>query len=222
MEMNFTDSLWKNIEPTYNFILKHPFILGLTSGKLNENAFRFYIIQDALYLKEFGRGLALLGARSDDDEDLMMFSEHAKTAIIVERALHKGFIDAWGLTWYDVENTEPSPNCLLYTSYLLRVVYSRPYYEALGAFLSCYWIYWEVGKALLEQGSPNKLYQRWIDTYAGEEFAKTVQDMLSTVERTCNPLNSDQKDLVAKHFGMTAKFEYLFWDMGYNCQQWPV
>ena len=90
--MNFTDSLWKNIEPTYNFILKHPFILGLTSGKLNENAFRFYIIQDALYLKEFGRGLALLGARSDDDEDLMMFSEHAKTAIIVERALHKGFI----------------------------------------------------------------------------------------------------------------------------------
>lgn len=220
--MTFTDSLWKSIGPTYNSILKHPFILGLTSGELNEDAFRFYVIQDALYLKDFGRGLALLGARSDDDEDLMMFSEHAKTAIIVERALHKGFIDAWGLTWTDIENTEPSINCLLYTSYLLRVVYSRPYYEALGAFLSCYWIYWEVGKALLNQGSPNKLYQRWIDTYAGEEFAQTVRDMLATVERTCKSLNSSQKEVVAKHFGMTAKFEYLFWDMGYSCQQWPV
>jgi len=222
MKMTFTDSLWKSIGPTYNSILKHPFILGLTSGELNEDAFRFYVIQDALYLKDFGRGLALLGARSDDDEDLMMFSEHAKTAIIVERALHKGFIDAWGLTWTDIENTEPSINCLLYTSYLLRVVYSRPYYEALGAFLSCYWIYWEVGKALLNQGSPNKLYQRWIDTYAGEEFAQTVRDMLATVERTCKSLNSSQKEVVAKHFGMTAKFEYLFWDMGYSCQQWPV
>jgi hypothetical protein len=28
--------------------------------------------------------------------------------------------------------------------------------------LPCYWIYWEAGKAFLEEGSPNLLYQKWM------------------------------------------------------------
>ena len=221
--MNFTESLWSRIADTsYAAILEHPFVKGLASGELSEDAFRHYVIQDALYLKDFARGLAVLGSRADEDDALIMFCEHARTAIIVERALHKGFLDAWNLSWEDVEGTEKAPNCLLYTSYLLQVVYSRPYYEALGAFLSCYWIYWEVGKALGEKGSPQPLYQRWIDTYAGEEFAQTVRDMLDVVERTCAPLNADQKEAVGRHFERTAKLEYMFWDMGYTAQQWPI
>jgi thiaminase/transcriptional activator TenA len=61
--MTFTESLWESIGEIYLKILKHPFIQGLTDGSLNEEAFRFYVIQDALYLREFSRGLALLGAR---------------------------------------------------------------------------------------------------------------------------------------------------------------
>ena len=221
--MSFTQSLWSLIaDTTYASILNHSFVKGLASGKLGEDAFRHYVIQDALYLKDFARGLAVLGSRADEDDALMMFCDHARTAIIVERALHKGFLDAWGLDWVDVDRTEKAPNCLLYTSYLMQTVYSRPYYEALGAFLPCYWIYWEVGKELGIKGSPNELYQRWIDTYAGEEFAQTVRDMLDLVERVCAPLNSAQKAAVSSHFERTAKLEYMFWDMGYTAQQWPL
>ena len=55
--------------------------------------------------------------------------------------------------------------------------------EALGAVLPCYWIYWEVGKALLERGSPDPLYRRWIDTYGGEEFAAVVRAVLELTDR---------------------------------------
>ena len=41
---------------------------------------------------------------------------------------------------------------MLYTSYLLRIAYERPFHEGLGAFLPCYWIYWEVGKAPRARG----------------------------------------------------------------------
>ncbi|MDP8972351.1 MAG: hypothetical protein M3N45_04060 [Actinomycetota bacterium] len=40
----------------------------------------------------------------------------------------------------------------------------------LGAVLPCYWIYWEVGQTLLEHGSPNPYYRKWIDTCGGEEL----------------------------------------------------
>ncbi len=32
--------------------MAHPFIVGLTDGSLNEAAFRFYVIQDALIVRE--------------------------------------------------------------------------------------------------------------------------------------------------------------------------
>ncbi|MGH8906122.1 MAG: hypothetical protein ACRD0K_06330 [Egibacteraceae bacterium] len=49
--------------------------------------------------------------------------------------------------------------------------------------LPCYWIYWQVGKALVQRGSPDPAYQRWIDTYAGEEFAAAVAQVLALTDR---------------------------------------
>lgn len=70
--MKFTESLWVSIADIYNKILKHSFIRELTDGSLDEKAFRFYLIQDALYLKEYARRLALLGAKAPQDQWLIM------------------------------------------------------------------------------------------------------------------------------------------------------
>jgi thiaminase (transcriptional activator TenA) len=35
-------------------------------------------------------------------------------------------------------------------------------------------------------------------------------------------LTDDQKETVRNHFIITAKLEYLFWDMGFNKQTWTV
>jgi TENA/THI-4/PQQC family len=83
----------------------------------------------------------------------------------------------------EVAATPMAPTNLAYTSYLLAVAYGGSFPEALGAVLPCYWIYWEVGKALLQRGSPNPLYQRWIETYGGEEFAVVVRAVLALTDR---------------------------------------
>lgn len=217
-----TRQLWQSITPVYESILEHPFLRGLTSGELGEEAFRHYVVQDAIYLRSFGRGLALLGAKAEDDDHLMMFCEHAANAIVVERALHKGFLDHWKMDFTEATGAAAAPNCLLYTSYLLRVAYERPYYEGLGAFLPCYWIYREVGQELLKHGSPHPLYQQWIDTYGGEEFGLIVKTMLGVVDSALARLTPEQGEAVQRHFMQTARFEYMFWDMGYRLQGWPV
>ena len=38
--MTFAESLWISIREIYEKILTHPFILGLTEGSLEEDAFR--------------------------------------------------------------------------------------------------------------------------------------------------------------------------------------
>ena len=218
----FSDHLFQRIEHIYHRILGHPFLKGLTDGSLAEEAFQFYAIQDALYLREFARGLSVLAAKAPLDDSSIMFNEHAKNVIVVERALHGSFFETWKLSSQDIYNTPMAPNNVLYTSYLLRVAYERPFYEGLGAFLPCYWIYWEVGKTLEAQGSPVPIYQQWINTYAGDAFADVVKQVLALSNNVADTLTERQREQTAGHFVMTSRFEYMFWDMAYRQQAWAI
>ena len=221
-EAKFTESLWTSIGDVYDRILNHPFIRGLIDGSLGEEVFRFYVIQDALYLRDFARGLALLGAKAPCDQWLMMFVEHARDAIVVERALHESFFRDWQLTDEQVYATPMAPNNLLYTSYLLRVAYDRPFPEILGSFLPCYWIYWEVGKELERQGSPKALFRRWIETYSSEQYGSIVRQVVQVMNQVSQGLKEEDLRLVRDHFRVTSKLEYLFWDMGFHKQTWVI
>lgn len=220
--MVFSQELFHRIEGIYARILAHPFVKGLTDGALAEDAFRFYAIQDALYLREFSRGLSILAAKAPEEDAAILFNDSAKNAIVVERALHGSFFAQWGLSPEAVLTTPMAPNNVLYTSYILRIAYERPFHEGLGAFLPCYWIYWEVGKALGRQGSPVPIYHQWIETYGSEAFATTVQRVLALTDRVAEGLTEGQRERMAEHFVMASRFEYMFWDMGYRQQSWEV
>ena len=217
-----TEELWASIEDVFAAILRHPFVAGLTDGSLEREAFRFYVVQDAHYLREYARALALLAARSPGEGELLMFSRHAAGAIEVERSLHDGFFVDFGLTEQDIAETPMAPTNLAYTSYLLAVCHGGSFAEALGAVLPCYWIYQRVGRELLARRSPDPLYRRWIETYGGEEFAEIVQAVLDLTDRVGGDLGLAERTLVARRFHQTSRYEWMFWDMGFRREQWPV
>jgi thiaminase/transcriptional activator TenA len=216
------DHLWAQIDAIFRAILAHPFITGLTDGSLPEAAFRFYVVQDALYLTRYARALSICAARAPRERDITMFCEHASGAIAVERSLHDAFLADFGLSAADVAATPLAPTNLAYTSYLLATAYGGSFAEALGAILPCYWIYWEIGKALLDRGSPRPHYQRWIDTYGGEEFAGAVREVLALTERIGQDLSEAERRAMTGHFVMTSRYEWMFWEMGYRQERWPI
>jgi len=222
MGATLSDRLWGSIDDTYEAILDHPFIDGLTTGSLERDAFRFYVVEDALYLHSYSRALAVCGAKAPHEEAVKMFCEHAAGAVEVERQLHEGFFDELGINVEAVRSTEMAPTTQAYTSYLLAAVYGGSFAEALGAVLPCYWIYWEVGKALAAKGSPDPLYERWIETYGGEEFAGIVQAVLSLTNEIGADLSPGEETKMTRHFKITARYEWMFWDMGYRKEGWPV
>jgi thiaminase/transcriptional activator TenA len=220
--MAFTDELWASIEDVFSAILRHPFVRGLTDGSLPAENFRFYAIQDALYLREFARGLSLAAARAPEDDWIIMFNEHAAGALRVERALHESFFAEFGLSAAEVAATPLAPTNVAYTSYLLAVAYGAPFHEAVAALLPCYWIYWEVGKALERAGSPNPLYARWIATYAAGEFGALVRAVLTATDRMAAERGPAEQAAMRRHFVTTSRYEWMFWEMGYRRESWPV
>jgi thiaminase/transcriptional activator TenA len=220
--MSFTSELWTTMAPVYDAILRHPFLTGLTDGSLPRDRFRFYVVQDALYLREFARSLSLAAARAPEDDWIIMFNDHAAGALRVERSLHEGFFKDFGLSPAEVAATPMAPTNLAYTSYLLAVAQGGAFHEALAALLPCYWIYWEVGKRLEQAGSPDALFGRWIATYASNEFGDVVRAVLAATDVVAAPLRPADREAMHRHVLVTARYEWMFWDMGWNQQSWPV
>jgi thiaminase/transcriptional activator TenA len=217
-----TDHLWQAIVPIYDAILAHPFLTGLTDGSLPAAAFRYYVVQDGLYLERYARALSLCAARVPEIAAVRMFNEHAAGAIAVEESLHESFFVDFGLSHAEIAATPLAPTNLAYCSYLLAVAHGGSFAEALGAVLPCYWIYWEVGKALIERGSPNPLYQRWIDTYGGETFAAIVQNVLDLTNRIGSGLGAADRRAMTEHFVATSRYEWMFWDAAFRLETWPI
>jgi hypothetical protein len=132
------------------------------------------------------------------------------------------FFHDFGLSDEEVAATPLAPTTLAYTSYLLSVAYGGSFPEALGALLPCYWIYSQVGRRLVKQGSANPLYQRWIDTYAGEEFGAVVAEVLALTDRLATDLSGSERGRIARHFVTTSRYEWMFWEMGYRQEHWPL
>jgi thiaminase/transcriptional activator TenA len=218
----FSAELWSGIDEIYQAILAHPFLTGLTDGSLERPVFQFYIVQDAHYLREYARALSIAAARAPTEHDIAMFNGHAAGAVEVERSLHDSFFADFGLSAEDIARTPVAPTNLAYTSYLLATAYGGSFSELLGAVLPCYWIYWEVGKTLGERGSTDPLYLRWIETYGGEEFGEIVQAVLALTDRLGPELSPAERERAARHFATTGRYEWMFWEMGYRREQWPI
>ncbi len=220
--MTFTSELWTAIAPIYRTILDHPFVRGLTDGSLSRDAFRFYVIQDAHYLRDFARALSIAAARAPREDWIIMLNDHSAGALRVERSLHETFFREFGMSEKDVAAVPLAPTNLAYTSYLLATAYGGPFHEALAALLPCYWIYWEVGKELERGGSKDPLFARWIATYASEEFGSVVRAVLEAADVTAASVTDDGRAAMRRHFVNTSRYEWMFWDMGFRMERWPV
>jgi thiaminase/transcriptional activator TenA len=222
MSDSFSGELWHGITGIYQAILAHPFLTGLTDGSLPHDAFAFFVLQDALYLQRYAEALAAVASRAPDAAATQMFARHAADAVAVEQELHGSLLAGIGVDPATIGAAEPAPTTLAYTSYLLATVRGGSYAEGVGAVLPCYWIYWEVGRELLRRGSPDPRYQRWIDLYGSEDFGEIVRGVLAVTDRLGPGLAPGERARVHRHFRTTSRYEWMFWDMGYREERWPV
>lgn len=221
--MQFSTQAWKNIDNIYNAILTMPFVRELESGSLNQAIFQHYMIQDAIYLGEFARVLAMISAKAPQPEIQLEFANSVREAIVVERSLHENFFAEFGVKAEDALLTEPSPTCLNYTNFLIATAYQASFAVTVAAVLPCFWIYLEVGKHIYQQASTDaNPYQKWIDTYVDVDFEASVNYVIKIVDREAEQASVKELQLMAQVFYRASVFEWMFWDSSYRLEKWQV
>ncbi|WP_033564552.1 thiaminase II [Sphingobacterium sp. SYP-B4668] len=215
--MNWSEQAWQEITPIYKNILEMPFIVELTEGTLDIQKFQFYMAQDSAYLEHFGRALALIGARAYHIQDALTFMRFGENAIIVENALHESYFADFGLT----ARGQIQPACHHYIHFLKSTAALDTVEVGMAALLPCFWIYKQVGDYIYSAKSQrDNPYQKWIDTYAGEEFGNEVKKAIGICDRIASATTIDMRQKMTEAFVTAARLEYDFWNAAYTLRTW--
>ncbi|WP_218697566.1 thiaminase II [Acinetobacter harbinensis] len=218
--MHFSQAAWQRNLALYEKTLAMPFNQQLAQGTLSKAVFSHYVIQDAHYLLAYGRALAVCAAKAFSADDVIQFTEAAKIAIVVERTLHDEFMQEFDITKEQFNHTPLTLACHHYTSFLTATAWSESYPVVLASLLPCFWIYAEVGKAIVANSIENNPYQAWIDTYSGEEFHQAVNQVIRTIDQVAARCDADTLEKMHQAYTRGAELEWLFWDGAYHQRQW--
>ncbi len=201
----------------------HPFVQGIGDGTLSPERFRYYLAQDYVYLVDFSRFFAMAAAKAASLAPMERFAKLLDETLHFEMDLHRGLCAEFGISRQDLERTRPAPTCLAYTSYLLRVAYEGEAATLLAALLPCSWGYGEIGLRLQVRGLPDHAhYAKWIETYASNEYQEIVRWLRALFDEAAADVVGALRARLQEIFDTSSRWEYLFWEMAWRMEGWPV
>ena len=223
MNTKFSEKLIAGGTDVFERERQHPFIVGLGDGTLPLERFRYYMRQDYVFLIEFCRVIGMAAAKAEDLEDMGWFARLLDETLNTEMALHVSFCEDFGITEKDLRNTEPSPTTLAYTRHLIQAAFVGGAGEIAAAILPCSWGYSEIGRMLLDRGTPadQPLYTRWIEMYASPEFAELAEQLKAFIDRSAEG-GPQVVQRMETNFKYSSRYEWMFWDAAYRMEEWPA
>jgi len=221
--MRASDAFRQTAHAIWEANYAHPFVQGIGDGTLSEERYRFYLAQDYVYLIDFGRFFAVAAAKAPNLMPMERFAKLLDETLHFEMDLHRSLCAEFGISRQELERTRASPTCLAYTSYLLRVAYEGETATLLAALLPCSWGYGEIGLRLRAKGLPPAAhYTKWIETYASAEYQEVVEWLRTLFDETLSDLGAMQRIRLQDIFDASSRWEYLFWEMAWRMETWPV
>ena len=199
--------------------LSHPFVRGLADGSLAVNKFRFYLLQDYLYLFDYAKVFAQGVVKSREPEVMRVFASYVASILNGEMEIHRGYMARLGISETQAEVVQPSLSNLSYTAYMRAVAAEEGPAEIMAAVLSCAISYEYIAKWIVEHypdADKHDFYGEWVRGYASEGYAAENQRLIALMER----LSADYTDAQVAHlvdiFVACSRYEAMFWDMAWN------
>lgn len=220
--MTFTDQLHEQAATLWQQSFDHPFIQQISAGTLPKAVFRFYLLQDRYYLSEFGKLHEQVASQMTNPKGRTFLLEGAQGLKDGEIAVRKGFFETLQISKQEIAQTPVAPTAYNYVNHMYAELYRGTPGRAIAGLLPCYWLYNEIGKRLIAAGSPDALYQQWIETYDSDGYTDSVQKMIALTNETAARTDADERTAMAASFVRSSAYELAFWQMAMDRQSWQA
>lgn len=219
--MKTTERLLAATTDLWHSYYDHPFVLGIQNGDLDKQKFRFYTIQDYLYLLDYAKVFAIGLSKADDPEVMHVFAQYISQIMDSEMNVHKGYAGILDITKDELRHTKPTLANRSYTSYMLACAQNGGPVEALTAILACAVSYEHIAKEIVRrnpQAAQHPFYGDWVSSYASPAYAQENVILCELVDRLTASYSDAQLDKLTEIFYTCARYEKAFWDMSWKME----
>ncbi len=219
-----SERLRQSVLPLWRRQFQHPFVVALGDGTLPRTNFEFYIRQDALFLEDLTKMFAYATTKTRDHAEMEQFGKLLLNTLLVEADLHHRYGERFGLTPNEMAATTMAPTNYAYTRHLLSIATTGTLPELLTAILPCAWLYAELSHHLVGETPPGAEhpYQDWLATYASPDFDEVGLWIRERLDSYTTRVSSDEEARLQQIFLLSTRYEYLFWDMAWRLEEWPL
>lgn len=196
-------------------IYHHSFNRGLHRGNLPKAKFLYYLEQDALYLKDYAKGLQLIASRLPKEDEARQFRLFAQDTIKLEDEIQLHYLKQLSSpSFFKAKTVIKSKAITEYTQYLLQYAEFAPLAEAVASFIPCFWIYYELGKQMQSATKDSENYYKdWIAGYLDPQFQIATEQIIRIGDGLLNnPNTKTQLNNIANAISKSIDFEYQFFE----------
>ncbi|CAD0090635.1 unnamed protein product [Aureobasidium vineae] len=168
----------EDVRKVWKEFTQHEFVEQMGDGTLPVESFKFYMVQDYLYLTQFARANALAGYKAKTLEGVAA-SAGIVTHIHTETKLHVSECLELGVTMDELRNSEEHQACTAYSRYILDIGASEDWLALQIAMFPCLLGYHHIAKRLSSLQDPSapknaNRYRQWIDNYIADDYTQAV------------------------------------------------
>jgi thiaminase (transcriptional activator TenA) len=219
----FTAHLRRVADPVWRAQHDHPFVRGIGDGSLALERFQHWVRQDYRFLVEYCRLFGLAAARAPDLDTLGRFADLLQATARTEMDLHRAYAAELGIAPAALEGEPMAPTTRAYTDFLVRVAATGDFAELAAALLPCMWGFSEIGQTLTARGVPAEpRYAKWVRMYADPDFAALADWCRDLVDRLAAGADGATRARMEESFLISSRYEYMFWEMAWSLETWPV
>ena len=216
-EPSFSQQLLTAARPIWAAMARHPFVQEVAGGQLDSRRFDFWVQQDHYFVLETRRLWAATAARAPEEEITRALLQAAE-ALDPELQLFRDHAQARGIPL----EVEPAPICLGYISFALQIAGFGDFLDLFTVIYGAEKAYFDTWSAVKGQTPPDSPYSRWIANWTSPAFGAFVDWLEQTLDRLAAGQPEAALARARQVFLTSARFEYLFWDMAYRQESWPL
>ena len=196
--------------------VKHEFTLLLGSGKMRQEAFQHYLIQDYIFLKHFARAYGLAAYKSNTLSEIRAASKSLHAIVSIELELHEDYCRSWDIDRATLDQTDENSATIAYTRYVLDCGLTGDILELYTALLPCIMGYGEIGSRLITDKntkSHGNVYYPWIEMYGGKDYQALAEEALWTFNNLSDSYAGNQRIVkLISIFKRAVQLEIMFWE----------
>ncbi|WP_096440010.1 thiaminase II [Alteribacter populi] len=221
--MTFSQELRKEADYIFEATYNHPFVKGIAEGTLLKDQLIHYVKQDFEYLNAMIQARALAIGKCTKREDMEMFNTSIGFILNSEIHPHNNFCQVAGVDYADLQGYPLAPTAQHYSKHMLNVAHEGSLGEIIAATLPCPWIYLDIGERIMKEYQPdeNHPFYEWISFY-GVQTEPRMQAYLDKLDALAEKASDEEKERMKDHFMVSCQLEYMFFDMAYKIEEWPV